>query len=249
MVTSIAVILTDAERKIIWVNQDFTDITGYTLLEVVGKRPSLLQGSKSEQTIINRIRRGLEAMVPLKEEITNYRKNGEAYLCKLVVYPVFNEKEELIHFIAFEVDGNIVKDDSNIPLLNLQEKYQTSSLKGIEEVKLFGRLQEMLSKDKIYLNAEVSLRAVADGLKTNTKYLSQVINHRAGCNFQHFLNIYRVEEAKAKIIDPQYKNLTLFGIALQCGFKNKSTFYKVFKDITGITPKDFIKQKNLIREA
>ena len=245
MLPPIAVILTDAERNIIWVNQDFTDITGYTLLEVVGRKPSLLQGLKSEHTVMRRIRRGLEAKVPIKEEITNYRKNGEVYLCKLVIYPVFNEKEELINFIAFEVDGNVVPDEKHIPLLNLQEKYQSSSLKGVEEVKIFTRLQDLLVKEKLYLNAEISLRTVADILKTNTKYLSQVINHKAGCNFQHFLNIYRVEEAKAKIIDPKFRNLTLLGIALQCGFKNKSTFYKVFKDISGITPRDFVKQNNL----
>jgi AraC-like DNA-binding protein len=66
------------------------------------------------------------------------------------------------------------------------------------------------------------------------------VNHQAGLNFQQFVNLYRVEEAKKKILSTSFGNLTLYGIALHCGFKNKSTFYKVFKEATGFTPKDFI---------
>jgi len=50
------------------------------------------------------------------------------------------------------------------------------------------------------------------------------------------------EAVKSKINDPQYSNLTLYGISLYCGFKNKSTFYKVFKEITGLTPKIFMEK-------
>ena len=57
-------------------------------------------------------------------------------------------------------------------------------------------------------------------LNTNTKYLSQVVNHLSGRNFQFFVNAYRVEEAKNKLVNQDYQNLTLYGIALQCGFKN-----------------------------
>lgn len=242
MLPPIAVILTDEKRKIIWVNEDFSHITGYSITEVIGKKPSILQGPRSEKSAIQRIRRGLEQLVPLKDEITNYRKNGEEYLCKLVIYPIFNEEQELIHFIAFEVDGDVVKDESDIPLLNLQDKYRSSSLKGLDEVKLYYSLKEMMSDKKMFLNPDLSLKEVADRLATNTKYLSQVVNHQAGTNFQHFLNTYRVEEVKSKILDTNYQHLTLFGIALQCGFKNKSTFYKVFKEIEGQTPKAYIKQ-------
>lgn len=243
MLPNIAVILTDAQRKILWVNEDFTEITGYTLTEVIGRKPSLLQGPKTEREAIARIRRSLEHMVPFKEEITNYRKNGESYLCKLVIHPVFNRRQELSNFIAFEVDGDVVKDTGHIPLLQLEEKYSSSSLKGVEEVKLYFRVKTLLEEEKLYLDPDLSLKDVADKLHTNTKYLSQVVNHHAGCNFQHFINIYRIEEVKAKITDDDFRNLTLFGIALQCGFKNKSTFYKVFKEISGQTPKQFIKVK------
>ncbi|MCB9050041.1 MAG: helix-turn-helix domain-containing protein [Lewinellaceae bacterium] len=241
MLPNIAVILTDAQRKILWVNDDFTEITGYTLTEVIGKKPSLLQGPGSEQDAINRIRRSLEHQIAFREEITNYRKNGEAYLCKLVIHPVFDRQQHLTNFIAFEVDGDVVKDVEDLPLLQLQEKYSSSSLKGLEEVKLFFKVKLLVEQERLYLDPDLSLKEVADRLHTNTKYLSQVVNHHAGCNFQHFINSFRVKEVKEKITDKNYHNLTLFGIALQCGFKNKSTFYKVFREITGQTPKEYIK--------
>jgi len=242
MMPNIAVILTDADRKILWVNEDFTEITGYNLSEVVGKKPSLLQGPGTEREAISRIRRKLEHTVPFQDEITNYRKNGEPYLCKLVIHPVFDQNQQLTNFIAFEVDGNVVTDTRPIPLLQIHEKYSSSSLKGVEEMKLYFRLKTSIEKERLYLDPDLSLREVADKLHTNTKYLSQVVNHHAGCNFQHFINAYRIKEAKEKIISPQYQNLTLFGIALQCGFKNKSTFFKVFREISGQTPKEYIKQ-------
>ena len=98
-----------------------------------------------------------------------------------------------------------------------------------------------MENEKLFLDPNLSLKEVADQLHTNTKYLSQVVNHHAGCNFQFFINTYRVKEVKSMITSDDYHNLTLFGIALQCGFKNKSTFYKVFKEISGQTPKEYIK--------
>ena len=244
MIPNIAVILTDPNQKIIWVNEDFTSITGYSLGEAIGRIPGkILQGPKTEPAVVARIRKALQLKVPLKEQLVNYRKNGEEYVCKLVIHPVFNRNNDLINFIAFEVEGDGDLDDETIPLLNLSEKYRSSSLRGIDEIKLYNQLKKLMEVDKLYLSADLTLKTLADLLDTNTKYLSQVVNHQAGLNFQQFVNYYRVDEAKRKIITDSLSNLTLYGIALQCGFKNKSTFYKVFKELTGFTPKDFVKSE------
>lgn len=243
MIPNIAVILTNAQRNILWVNDDFTHITGYTLPEVVGKSPGrLLQGPDTEPEAVTRIKQGLSSKVPFRGEITNYRKNGESYLCRLAIHPVYDEAHNLTNFIAFEVDGNTVTEEVAVPLLDLEEKYSSSSLKGVDEMRLYFRMKQAVESEKLYLNPNLSLRSVADQLSTNTKYLSQVVNHNANCNFQQFINQYRIIAVKEKIKDPALSNLTLFGIARQCGFKNKSTFYKVFKEATGMTPKKYLKQ-------
>ena len=246
MIPSIAVILTDAAKKILWVNEDFTKITGYVLPEVIGQHPGkLLQGPATEEEAVRQIRSGLRSNSPFRGEITNYRKNGEEYLCRLVIHPVFNNHQEVVNFIAFEVDGNKFSEaEVEVPLLELEQKYSSSSLKGTEELRLYQRLKELIERESLFLRSDLTLKDVADRLRTNTKYLSQVVNHTIGTNFQTFINQFRIEEVKSKMQEDQYKNLTLFGVALQCGFKNKSTFYKVFKDLTGQTPKQYIKEQS-----
>lgn len=240
MYPHVAVILTDAARRIQWVNHDFTALTGYTLDEVMGKKPSILQGRNSSPEDVLRIRESLDAGLPFKDSIINYTKSEEEYKCSFVIYPILDDKEEIVSFIAFEVDADKV-DESKIPLLQLKEKYQTSKLKESDQTSIYVRLCTMMQKEKLYLDPDLSLRDLALRLHTNTRYLSQVINTLSGYNLQHFINIYRIEQIKLVMNMPEYRSLTLYGIAQQCGFKNKSTFFKVFKEITDTTPKDYIR--------
>lgn len=240
----IAVILTDAKRRILWVNEDFTSITGYSHEEAIGRIPGdLLQGPLTEKEAIDHIRDGLRRPSSVKADLINYRKNGEPYSCSLVIHPIFTkEKEELTNFIAYEVDGDKIQDTTNIPILQADNKYSSSSLKGIDELKLYSRIRAILENERLYLDANLSLRTLADRLDTNTKYLSQVVNHCSGHNFQQFVNTYRIQSVKARLAEGAHNALTLFGVAQQCGFKNKSTFYKVFKDVTNLTPREYLEQ-------
>ncbi len=241
MIPNIAVILTDARRRILWVNDGFTKISGYTLSEAIGKVPgSLLQGPETEKEAVQEIRRGLNRFTPVQQDILNYRKNGEPYTCRLVIHPIFNSERELTNYIAFEADKKELNGSQNLPILQLSSKYRSSSLKGMEELQLYERLKDLMENDKLFLDPNLTLRSTADKLATNTKYLSQVVNRHTGGNFQQFVNNYRVEAAKLKIGQEEFSNLTLYGIALQCGFKNKSTFYKVFKEMTQMTPKEYL---------
>lgn len=236
----VAVILTDASRRILWVNRDFEALTGYEIGEVIGMQPGqILQGPKTEPDAIERIRQGLAREEPFKETITNYRKNGEAYSCKLVIHPIHNNNKELVNFLAFEVDGDVVVNEDRISLLNIKDRYRTSSLRGMDELQLFERIKEVMLTEKLYLDADLTLRKLSAHLDTNTKYLSQVINHHGSANFLTFINSYRIDAFIERIKAEDFRRQTFYGIAQRCGFKNKSTFYKVFRDVTGKTPKAF----------
>ena len=75
----------------------------------------------------------------------------------------------------------------------------------------------------------------------NRNQLSQLINEGVGENFYDFINKYRVEEVKRLMADPQKQNYSLLGLALDAGFKSKSTFNLVFKRFTGLTPTEYKK--------
>ena len=236
----VAVILTDANQNILWVNRDFEFITGYGLHEVIGFSPGqVLQGPDTEPDVVQRIREGLAAKEPFKETITNYRKNGEAYLCRLVIHPIFDKKDTLVNYLAFEVDYGKTPDDSKIAVMNIDHRYRTSSLRGLNEMRLYERIQNVVQQERLYLDPDLTLRKLSIRLDTNTKYLSQVINHHGDSNFLGFINRYRIDEVKKRIDQGDFYQHTFYGIAQRCGFKNKSTFYKVFRDATGVTPKAY----------
>ncbi len=237
---TVAIILTDANREILWVNEHFSTLTGYHVDEVRGKKPSVLQGERSDQKIIAEMRTCLELGISFKNEISNYTKGGDLYQCRLVVHPVRNDEGVITNFIAFAIDTGTVKDDSQLELMHFSSKYQTSSLKGVKSLELYERLRRLMTAEHPFLDPQLNLPQLAEALDTNTKYLSQVVNYHYGNNLQQFVNVYRVAEAKRRLVEGQYSNLTYFAIGQLCGFKNKSTFYKVFKKLTDFTPHEFV---------
>ena len=100
-----ACIITDKNGKVEWVNTAFTDITGYTLAEVLGKKPGdLLQGAETDKRTIESIRSKLKLKSSFKEEILNYHKTGYKYWLSLSITPVLDSKGEIEKFIAIETD-------------------------------------------------------------------------------------------------------------------------------------------------
>jgi len=101
------------------------------------------------------------------------------------------------------------------------------------------KLISFMSEKKPYLDAELTLSSLAKELNLSRSQLSQLINTGIGENFYDFVNKYRVEEVKRLMIDPKMSNFNLLGIALEAGFKSKSTFNLIFKRFTGLTPSEY----------
>ena len=236
----VTIILTDSSKRILWVNQNFPNLTGYSFGEALGRTPKFLQGVNTERDKLLEINKALTDQIPIKSIITNYKKSGKPYSCELIIYPIFNTKSELCNFISFERDVTYEKEIDDQVLPSLNGKYCTSSLKGNKELEIYFSLRETLEREELYLKPDITISEVSKILKTNTKYLSQVINNIAQRNFLQFINEYRIEHYKRILSREKLEHLTLYGLALQSGFKNKSTFYKVFKEVTGITPIEYL---------
>jgi AraC-like DNA-binding protein len=132
--------------------------------------------------------------------------------------------------------------ESEFSMLQIQKKYKASSLEPIDEVTLFRRLNTLIISKNLFLEPDLDIKLVATALKSNTKYLSQVVNNQFGSNFKHYINQFRIDKLKEMLKDPKNRVSNLFEIAQQCGFKNKSTFHKVFREFTDTTPKEFLLQ-------
>ncbi len=101
--TSNGIIVTDDAGKILWVNAAFQKISGYSLDEVIGKKPgSMLQGPESSLETIAYIGKQIKAKLPFDCEIINYTKTKEPYWIRISGQPIFNDEGKLVQYFAME---------------------------------------------------------------------------------------------------------------------------------------------------
>lgn len=105
-----AVLITEAEPidepgpRIIYVNEAFTRITGYSPQEVIGKTPRILQGAKTDRKQLDKVRIALSQWQPVAIEIINYRKDGSEFWVELSIVPVANKQGIYTHWISVQRD-------------------------------------------------------------------------------------------------------------------------------------------------
>ena len=124
--------------------------------------------------------------------------------------------------------------EPNIETQNSPPKLEDEALE-----QCFCKIDDYFKTERPYLEPDLTLPKLAESLKVPHHHLSQVINEVYGQNFFDFINKYRVEEVKNKIIDPKFRNYSILGIAFESGFNSKSAFNRVFKKFTRKTPSEF----------
>jgi PAS domain S-box-containing protein len=108
--TNDAVIVTEAESidapgpRILYVNEAFTRITGYKPEEVLGKTPRILQGAKTDQAQLQKVRNALSRWESITVEVINYCKDGSEFWNEFSLVPVANAKGWYTHWIAVQRD-------------------------------------------------------------------------------------------------------------------------------------------------
>lgn len=124
-----AVVITEAELfdepgpRILFVNEAFTQMTGYSMEEVLGKTPRILQGPKTERVALNQIRNALVTRQPVRVEVFNYCKDGSGFWVELSIVPVADETGCYTHWIAIQRDITEQKQ-VEAKICNLNEKLQ-----------------------------------------------------------------------------------------------------------------------------
>ena len=88
--------------SIVYVNQAFTNDTGYRLGELVGKSMRFLEGPKTNLETLARIRSALENWQPIREEVLNYKKNGEEIWFAIDLFLISNQEGYFTHWVALQ---------------------------------------------------------------------------------------------------------------------------------------------------
>lgn len=108
--TTDAVLIAEVEAsgitglRIVYVNEAFTKMTGYEDFEVIGKTPLILQGEKSNQLSIERLRKAIEDKIPCQSEMISYKKGGQEFCLNFSVAPVADENGCVTHWVFIERD-------------------------------------------------------------------------------------------------------------------------------------------------
>ncbi len=113
--TSNGVIITDADGLITWVNASFERASGYTLAEVLGKKPAaLLQGKDTNPEHTARIRKKLDKKVSFTQEILNYTKSGVPYWVELNITPILDKEGNVKQYFSIQTDITQRKRDEDL---------------------------------------------------------------------------------------------------------------------------------------
>ena len=103
-------------------------------------------------------------------------------------------------------------------------------------------INDVMESQKLYKNSELKLSDLANAVGSNRRAVSDCINSQVGCSFNQYVNTFRTEHAKRII--RQYPDRKLSDIYVESGFANETSFFRTFKAMTGMTPKEW-KDKGL----
>ena len=103
-------------------------------------------------------------------------------------------------------------------------------------------INDVMESQKLYKNSELKLSDLANAVGSNRRAVSDCINSQVGCSFNQYVNTFRTEHAKRII--RQHPDRKLSDIYVESGFANETSFFRTFKTLTGMTPKEW-KDKGL----
>lgn len=123
-----------------------------------------------------------------------------------------------------------------------QKKKYKQALLDTDEIKKYSKdLEQIMLDYKLYLNPDLSLKDLASYLELPANYVSQLLNLGFQKNFSEYVNTYRINEFKERILLEENKGLTIMAVAYDSGFNSKTVFNTFFKKIEGITPNAYLK--------
>ncbi|NIB42975.1 helix-turn-helix transcriptional regulator [Pseudomaricurvus alkylphenolicus] len=120
-------------------------------------------------------------------------------------------------------------------------KYARSGLSDEDAEAYKQRLISKMESERYYLDCDLTLPDLAQAVDLTPHQVSQVINERLNQSFFTFVSEYRIELAKQMMANPKTRQMPIVDLAMEVGFKSKSSFYNAFKKFARMTPTQYKK--------
>lgn len=158
----------------------------------------------------------------------------------LLVFGYLALRNPEVFNIVNSAKPNLEQQIAEIVLPQEEKSFQQNIEISEEQIREYKeKLKELLEEQQLYLDPSLTLSKLAQFASIPSRRLSLFLNLSYDKNFKEYINGYRVEYAKKMLIQKNSSRYTMYSIAYDSGFNAESTFYLVFKQQTGLTPKQF----------
>jgi AraC-like DNA-binding protein len=206
----------------------------------------------------------LAASAPLVSDFLNIRSTValSPKSVMFVNYSIISLSIYLLIFLLYymnEFNKLGLKQSSQInpplkePVPNLWKEGQGNTSNHIEDIikkekpsqnnkfeGLYEEIARYFEEKQPYQHPDFNIQQLALDLNSNVTYISKALNQKNGANFKSFLNNYRIKEVKRNLNDKEHEKFTLKHIYNKAGFVHQSTFNRVFREVEGLTPSEYI---------
>lgn len=162
---------------------------------------------------------------------------GDELIDRFDWYPLYVPMVAIIYFLG--ANGYFISYRSRRPIAG-DKRAVPSPIPAEKLAQVIRVLRKSMEQDKVWLDADLNLGKLAQCCGVSPKTLSIILNQHMGISFTEFVNRYRVDAVKERILRPESRQLTIAGLAYECGFNSLPTFQRAFKAITGMSPREFL---------
>jgi len=165
----------------------------------------------------------------------------------LIHKPVNTFFYQFIHYPLLYIHFFILSLYAITEIPRFKRYFLTKSLResgiSIKDRQVFSqKIKHFFEVERIFLDPHLSLEVLSEKTHVEKSLVSKLIKEHYQKGFNDVVNQYRVKEFKTLLENEVYKNYDLVGLAKESGFSSKATFYRVFKDLEGVTPNQYKKQ-------
>jgi PAS domain S-box-containing protein len=169
------------DTPLVYVNDAFCALTGYDRAEVVGRNCRFLQGPRTDEATVGRLREAIDAAEPVSVDLVNYTRDGEQFWNKVDIAPIHDDDGEVTHFVGFQTDITVRKlHEQRVGVLNRLVRHNLRN-----ELNILDGYRDALARDA-EVDRETALRRIDASvgrlveLSEETSHIEQVFDGHPG---------------------------------------------------------------------